>query len=448
MRCWLLLAFLLISLPVFGTPRAAQKKKDWATVLRPQKLELPKPLSKVEWRGDLDAAMELAKKENRPLFVTMRCLPCKQCADFDKSILSGGPKLDPWLKQFVTVRLTDAKRIDFRMFPPGYQDYDLSWWGYFLSPRGEMYAIFGGKDHVSAKTRISVPALINTMKRVLAHHYDPRRKQWNVDGPVPDLSGKIQNVIATKGFPSWKKDHPKLKASSCIHCHQVAEILWQPALDAKKFDKKRDLQMWPLPENVGIVLDRDHGLRVKKVTPASPAAKAKIQPGDVLAVAGGRKLFGQADFRGVLHRGPKGDGKIKVMWLRDNELKAGQLSLKDGWRKTILDWRMSVSQGNIGTGPGFFPLRRGEGVRNRFGIAKDKMAVEPYMGRRRGVAWKAGLRPSHTIVAVNGKSPNLAGRGFLVWFRLQFNEGDIVRFTIATGRGKTRDISYKLEPGE
>ena len=55
---------------------------------------------------------------------------------------------------------------------------------------------------------------------------------------------------------------------------------------------------------------------------------------DVLGGAGGRKLFGQSDFRGVLHRGPRGSGKIPVVWLRDGKVQRGELEVAEGWRKT------------------------------------------------------------------------------------------------------------------
>src|SRR5205807_1639932 len=81
--------------------------------------------------------------------------------------------------------------------------------------------------------------------------------------------------------------------------------------------KVRDTQIWPLPENVGVKVDRDDGLRVTEVRPDSPAAHAGLQSGDELAAAGGRRLFSQADFRGVLHRGPRAAGSIEVVWIRD-----------------------------------------------------------------------------------------------------------------------------------
>jgi hypothetical protein len=427
---------------------AAEQSPDWNSLLtnKPQ-VKLPAPLPKVEWRPRLAPALKLAKETGRPLFVTFRCLSCKQCADFDKSVLEGGPELNPLLSQFVTVRITNAEHIDRRLFPfEGYQDLDLSWWRYLLSSDGELYGIFGGRDDVSVKTRISVKALANTLQRVLNHHYDPKRAQWNVDGPKPDPSAKYVPNYKLPGFKSWaKRQREKV---GCMHCHHVVEVLGQDKIDRGTFDKKRDLQMWPLPENVGIVLDRDHGLLVKSVKTGGPAANAGIQAGDVLGAANNTRLYGQADFRGVLHRGPKGDGEISVHWLRDGKVMHGKLRVKDGWRKTSLNWRMSVSQGNIGAGPGgFFPLRVNDGQRKRLGIKPGSMAIEPFMGKKQTQfpAHKAGLRRNHVITAVNGESPDLIGRAFLVWFRLKFSPGDKVTLTVLDGAGKKRNVSYTLK---
>jgi Thioredoxin-like len=101
----------------------------WSEILGPTKGTIPPaPSFKVDWRTDLASALAEAKEKQRPLFVTLRCLPCKQCAEFDKEVLDGGSDLDPLLAQFITVRLTNAAAIDLRIFPvEGYQDLDLSW---------------------------------------------------------------------------------------------------------------------------------------------------------------------------------------------------------------------------------------------------------------------------------------------------------------------------------
>jgi hypothetical protein len=158
---------------------------------------------------------------------------------------------------------------------------------------------------------------------------------------------------------------------------------------------------------------------VKSVESGSAAAQAGIQSGDVLAAAGERKLFGQADFRGVLHRGPIGDGEIEVHWLRDGELKHGILRVKDGWRKTILDWRMSVAEGNIGASPGFFPLRVSPEQRRAIGLDANDKAVRVYMGpntRRR-----APGRPEKRRHRRGGQWQPHTGRGTCI-SRLVSNE--------------------------
>ena len=310
--------------------------KPWPEILGPSRAAPPAPAKEVKWRSDVRAALAEAKASDRPLLVTLRCLPCKQCAGFDAAVLEGDGGLEDVLAQYVTVRITSASDLDLRLFPvEGWQDLDLSWWGWILSPEGRIYSIFGGKDHVADTTRISPEAFANTLRRVLEHHYDPRRDAWDVDGPAPALEGKAPTPLSLPGFASWeKRGAQSLKKDGCLHCHQVNEVLRQPALDAGKFDKRRDLQPWPLPENIGLVVDRDDGLRVTKVLAGGAAEKAGVRAGDRLAAAGERKLFGQADLRGVLHRTPAEAGAVDLKLWRGSELVSVAVAIAPGWRAT------------------------------------------------------------------------------------------------------------------
>ena len=437
-------AFLLLVL-IF--PASLFAAANWSEILGPSQAEIPFPSGSVIWRREVSAALAEAKRDNKPLFVTLRCLPCKQCSAFDKEVLEGGAELTPLLSRFVTVRLTNAAAMDLRLFPvEGFQDLDLSWWGYVLSPEGKIYSVFGGRDHVSDATRISKDALMATLFRVLQHHYDPRRASWNIDGAAPDLSGAPQTPRELPGHTTWfKKLHPnEKKAGSCIHCHQVADILRTPAVETKKFDKYRDVEIWPLPENVGLTVDRDDGLLVKAITPDSPASRAGIKAGDRLGAAGGRRLFGQTDFRAVLHRGPRDAGNIDVVWLRGGEVMERKLAVPAGWRKTNLDWRMSISQGVIGCYPGFFPLSVSASKRQRLGLGTNTMAIEPYMGSATNSApYRAGLRGSDIVTAVNGAATNLTGRAFLVWFNQRYDAGDRITLSVRS-QGKEKEVTYQL----
>ena len=404
--------------------------------------------SRVKWETDLSKALEQAKAEGRPVFVTMRCLPCKSCSDFDKDVLEGGDDLDPLLLQFVTVRLTSAKDVDMRLLPMGrFEDMDTSWWGWLLSPEGRIYGVFGGRDASGDAGRTSKKALIATLKRVLDHHYDPRRSTWNIDGPLPKLDGDPATPATLPGYQNWLgKGHKgeALKKQECMHCHEVQEILHQTAIDAKTFDKKTDLEIWPLPENTGITLDRDDGLRVKMVKDGTAAAKAGIKAGDRLGGASGRRLFSQADFRAALHQTPKkGPASIEVIWLRGDQVMKGALELADGWRKSNNMWRVSLAEGVIGSAPGFWPLDGGK-YREKLGLAGDAMSVAPYYGKDpQGPAFAAGLRAEDVITAVNGQSPNFAGRQWLVWFRLTFEKGEEIKMSVVDAKGEKKMIAYR-----
>lgn len=449
----LLIIFAFITVAVCGSVLLimADEPKDWQTyITKLQNANIPEPQKDMVWRYDVKKAFDVAKQTGRPVFVTMRCLPCKQCSIFDKTILDGGPELDPLFKQFITVRLTSAHDLDLNIFPvEDYQDLDLSWWGWFFSPEGEIYSVFGGRDHVSDETRISKEALVNTMQRVLQRHYStigsqitPERKEM--------LSKSAYTPKELPGFESWlsKRSH-EADPAGCIHCHQVREILWQPAIDQKTFDKHNDTQTWPLPENTGITLDRDHGLMVTSVDNDCPAETAGIRTGDVLLAANGTPLFSQTDFRAVLHRAHKKNVVIEVVWQRGGEIHSGTMKMKEGWRATNMDWRMSVSQGNFSTGPGFFPLAANDNDREKHSIIKDQMAVRPFLGDNPiGPAFQAGLRGGDIITSVNGESPNVAGRAFLVWLRMRYEPGDELNMTAVSSNGESKKVTYTLQKRE
>ena len=423
----------------------AQDEPPWSEILQPVRAwpdaeddaEEDAEEGPVFWHGDLHQALDLATRTNRPLFVSLRCLPCKQCASFDADLLDGGPRLTPLLRRFVTVRLTDAAQLDLRLLPAaGYQDLDLSSWCYILSPEGSLYSVFGGKDHVSDETRISIEALATNLERVLDHHHDARRGDWGIDRPAPALGGPPRGPRELPRFDEWLAADPWAQSQSCIHCHQVADILRWPEVEAGTFDKEHELDVWPLPENIGLELDRDHGLRVTSVAPGSPAAAIGVEAGDVLGAAGGVRVFGQADLRGVLHRAGSEPTQLELVWLRGESVLRGELSLAGSWRKTVLDWRMSISQGVVGAAPGFFPNR---GPRT----GRGSLSVRPFFGPRpRGPAHAAGLHGGHEIVAVGGERPDLSGRAFLVWFRRRYEPGDEVVLTVRERSGE-REIRYR-----
>jgi hypothetical protein len=175
---------------------------------------------------------------------------------------------------------------------------------------------------------------------------------------------------------------------------------------------------------------------VSKVEPGSAAARAGLAAGDRLGMARGRKLFGQADFRGVLHRADYGAATIPFAFVRDGEVKLAELATADGWREGENAWRKSVYEGIIGPHLGFFPLHGPQ-------HGKGKMSLRPFMGGKKQTENKwypTGLRGNMEIVEVNGRNDDWDSRQFIAWFRLNHKAGDKVTVRTRDGREFSRVI--------
>jgi S1-C subfamily serine protease len=130
------------------------------------------------------------------------------------------------------------------------------------------------------------------------------------------------------------------RGNECIHCHQVNEFRRADAKAAGTWTRD-DLWVYPLPENIGLTIERDRGDVVKAVGPASPAAKAGLRAGDRLVALNGHSVASNADVQYALHKGPK-SGAIPVEWARGTNSMKGNLEVVEGWRKTNLTWRSSL----------------------------------------------------------------------------------------------------------
>jgi len=206
-------------------------------------------------------------------------------------------------------------------------------------------------------------------------------------------------------------------------------MLNMEAIDDGSFTVEAFMGRWPLPENVGLLLDRDDGLLVKTVQRGSPAAKAGIKVGDRLGMAGGTRLFGQADFRGVLHRAAEGADAIEMAWQRGDDVFFGTVEVSAGWREGNNAWRKTVYDGVYGPGMGFFPLNgpkagKGEGL-----------SIKPWMGPNPAErpVYATGLRPDMEIVAIDDMDQDLPTRDLITWFRLNHQPGDEVRYRVRDG---------------
>jgi len=120
--------------------------------------------------NDLAAGREQAAKEQKPLIVVLRCVPCEECVKLDDELIDQDPRISPLLERFVCVRLVSTNGLDLSIFQ---FDTDQSFAVFFLHADGTVDGRFGTRSHRTEWTEdVSVEGLEQAMQGALRLHAD------------------------------------------------------------------------------------------------------------------------------------------------------------------------------------------------------------------------------------------------------------------------------------
>ncbi len=309
-------------------------------------------------------------------------------------------------------------------------DYDLTWMGFFLDANGTIHGRYGGRDAESAESRVSLKGLRYALEAALERHRQARRRRaQSVEGEE-----KEKQPRTVEQYPAVRR----LPERACIHCHQVYDLR-RASLQAKGKWRLDQLWVYPLPENIGLTLERDRGDFVSRVAADSAAYRIGIRAGDRLRDVRGESIASFADLQYVLHRAPA-KGTLTLTWLHGDKTRKEELTLAEGWKKTDLSWRWSLR----GVDPP--PWVRGDDLTD---IEKKMLGLEPRrLAFRQGPfvsepARQAGIRQNDIVVGVDGKKLELSERQFGAYIRLNYRVGDRVTYNILR-EGKQVDIPLLL----
>lgn len=312
------------------------------------------------------------------------------------------------------VRLPRLDGVDLNLFQ---FDFDLTMMIFFLNADEHIYGRYGGRDGKSPDGRLSLAGLRYAMQAALdAHRGTPQK-------PIPRAKEGTRTVRDLFGG----------KAGSCIHCHQVKEKQ-HAELKRKDLWSRDHLWRYPLPDNLGFILKVDRGDVVERVERNSPAARAGLQPGDVIHDIGGQAIHSFADAQFALDKAPK-SGVIEVTWRRGNKTQKKRLALHEGWRKTDLSWRRSVQS--------VVPSARVVGrdlkpqERQARGLSAKQLAfwqLYPVSS----AAKAAGVREKDIILGFDGKKLEMTAYEFLDYVRSNYLIGDKVTIDVLRGDMRLR----------
>jgi len=388
--------------------------------------------------NDIRQGMDEAKRQNKPLFVTFRCVPCKDCAAFDADVANGNERVRSLAKErFVSVRQVEMKGVDLSLFQ---FDHDLNWAAMFINADGVVYGRYGTQSAEGSDAYNSIDGLLNTMQRVLDLH-------TAYPANLAELKGKrgaprpVSSALELPGLRNPEKYAKQTERGNCIHCHNIHDAEYQQAYDAGNYSVEM-LWKYPLPDSLGLKIDRQSGIRIEQVVAGSAAAKAGLQPDDDVLRMNGQRITSIADMQWVLHNLPNIETRVEIETRRSGQ---HTVSLAAGWKRSDFSWR-----GSMWNAPPRLQVWLPE--LNAEALAKLKLpeghrALEVRWINRDGAggrqAYDDGLREKDVLVAVAGQPVNMTTRQFQMHVKLNYKVGDLLPVTVLRD-GERKDLKIHL----
>ena len=339
------------------------------------------------------------------------------------------------LDQFVCVRMVRMRDVDLTLFQ---FDYDLTWAGVLLEPDGLILGRYGA-GHKDSMHYNSLEGLKNTLKRALELHGNlGKHRKLLTTKRDKNTQFKKPRDLPHNGIKKIVKEDTRRK--NCVHCHNVQEGL-NRALDAKPdYHPSMVQSRFPTPEQCGLTMDMDHGLKIKSIEKGSAAGRARLKAGDELTEINGQKLISVADIIWAL-RASKDPGSAKVVYQRDGTTRRATLSLKKGWKIADIAWRTSTF--DLRPKLGLWVERADESDRKKHSIADGAMLLEVRGVFGREVK-KAGFRRGDLVVGVGKWNVDASEREFAEHTRVNyFNKGAVMQVKVLR-KGKERTLTVKL----
>lgn len=390
--------------------------------------------------NDLQAGVDAARKQGKPLLVVLRCIPCEACAGFDEQLSRRDPRIAGLLDQFVCVRIVQCNSLDLAKFQ---FDYDMSFAAFLMHADGTLYGRFGSmSNHDDAEREVTIDGFAAALTQALAWHkdHDRVRDQFAAkQGPPPRFP-------VPQKYPSLSKYQPQIDyqskvASTCIHCHSVRDAERMVRRESGETMPDDVLYPYPMPDFVGLSLDPRAMARVRSVLAGSAAEQVGFRAGDELVSMAGQPLLSIADVQWVLHMA-KVPTELPVRVRRDSQEVNLTLKLAENWRRAVnISWR-----------PTTWDLRRmalgglllGELTpeeRQQLSIDEKLMALRVKHAGEYGphaAAKQAGVRKDDVIVEVDGHRERISESQWITDVLRRTKPGDRQQIVVRRGNETLR----------
>jgi serine protease Do len=389
--------------------------------------------------NDVPRGIEEAKKSGKPLLVTLRCVPCEQCAQLDEQVVERDPTVRSLMEKFICARIVHANGLDLSLFQ---YDYDQSWAAFMLNADLTIYGRYGTRSH-QRKTEddVSLESFGKALEGALALHADyPKNKAALIgkNGPAADVRAP-EEYPKLRGRYKSQLDYSGQVAPSCIHCHQVGEAQRDYDRTTRGEIPDKLLHPYPNPKILGLILDPKEKATVKRIERGSSAEKDGFRAGDQLLSLEGQPLLSIADVQWVLHN-VRDTAVLKAVVKRNGQTTPLMLTLDKGWRRRDdLSWRASSWDLRRMTTGGMLLEELSAADRKEAGLAETALALRAkHVGQfgPHAAAKQAGFRQGDVLVTVDGKSDRISESDLMATLVKEKRPGDNVPVTVLRGGQK------------
>jgi hypothetical protein len=424
----------LVAFAVTFTTASIALAQDRETKVRSDREQLKG--SKIWIYNDLAEGFTEAKRTGKPLFVTLRCIPCEACSRFDKKLLDRQNEVEDLLDKFVCVRVVQGNNLDLALFQ---FDYDQSFHAFFLNADKTIYGRFGTRSPREEEEDMTMFGLRQAMLGALELHaaYPANRERLAGKQGQPVEYRVPEEMPALKDKYTAKLNYEGAVVASCIHCHQIRDSQRQLYRERKESFPEHVLFPYPLPEVLGLRMNPDERATISNVEADSIAAQAGLAAGDKIISLEGQPLLSTADLQWVLHHAESQDRLSATVRRGDQTLNVA-LELPRGWRReSDISFRVSTWElRRMGSG-GLRLDDLGDGERKQRKLPADAMALfVKHVGEygAHATAKRAGFQKEDIIVAVDGR-------------RDRWTEGQFLEYTLAL-RSNSRITATVLRDGK
>ena len=388
--------------------------------------------------NDLSKAQEEAKRLNQPIFVTFRCVPCHACKSVDAEVAKGNDKIMKMAtEKFVSLRQVEMKGVDLSQFQ---FDYDLNWAAMFINADGTVYGRYGTQSADGPDAYNSVDSLLKAMERVLVYPNNKGYLTAKKGAPKP-----YKTAIDLPGLPNKRKYRQQTERSNCIHCHNIHDALCNDDYAKGKVTREYHWR-YPLPENVGLKINKDDGQLVQEVETGSAAAMAGLKAGDRIVAINNQAIISIADMQWVFHNLSNQGANIQVSAIRNGAIESFNLITQKDWKKTNFSWRGSMW--NMKPKMGIWMPFAEERDLKRMGLTAGHKAMQVKWINHNvptaQAAQRVGLRTGDFIIAIEGKPITMDHRELNYHIKLKYKPGDTLPMTLWR-KGQKIDFNCPLK---